>query len=156
MELSPYLESLRRDLTDAAAVGGPEVARAAELLGAALAPALRLVLLDLLTDAAADVTSALGGPSVEVRLRGRDPELVVTAGEQPELPPATAGGDEEGTARLTLRLPETLKARAEQAAAGDGVSVNTWLVRAVSRALVEPPPPTWSPGPRRITGIRRA
>lgn len=156
MELSPYLESLRRDLTDAAAVGGPEVARAAELLGGALAPALRLVLLDLLTDAAADVTSALGGPTVEVRLRGRDPELVVTAAEQPEPPPATAAGEEEGTARLTLRLPETLKARAEHAAAGDGVSVNTWLVRAVSRSLAEPPPSTWSPGPRRITGIRRA
>jgi hypothetical protein len=161
MDLSSYVESLRADVTAAAAVGGAEVARAAELVADALDPALRLVLLDLLTDAADQVTAALDGPTVEVRLRGREPELVVAGTdhltEAPFAPPTPA--DDEGTARLTLRLPETLKARAEQAATAEGVSVNTWLVRAVQRALFEPPSTTsasWPMGPRRITGFGRA
>jgi hypothetical protein len=161
MDLSPYVESLRTDVTAAAAVGGPDVARAAELVADALDPALRLVLLDLLTDAADQVTAGLDGPTVEVRLRGREPELVVTGAEHlaeaAYAPPTPA--EDEGTARLTLRLPETVKARAEQAAAAEGVSVNTWLVRAVQRALFEPTPTTsasWPGGPRRITGFGRA
>jgi hypothetical protein len=117
------------------------------------------VILDILTDTANDLTAALDGAAVEVRMRGREPELVVS-GPAPEPAPAAVPVDDEGTARLTLRLPETLKARAEEAAAVDGVSVNTWLVRAVSRALFEPPQPPplppWPPGPRRITGFGRA
>lgn len=161
MDLSSYVESLRSDVTAAAAVGGSDVARAAELVADALDPALRLVLLDVLTDAADEITAGLDGPVVEVRLRGREPELVVTgqehAAEPAFAPPPPA--DDEGTARLTLRLPETLKARAEESAAAEGVSVNTWLVRAVSRALFAPPPPPpppWPAGPRRITGFGRA
>jgi hypothetical protein len=119
MDLSPYVEALRRDVAGAAAVGGPDVARAAELVAEALGPALRLVLLDLLGDAASDVTAALAGPVVDVRLRGREPELVVSFPQQSE-PVSTAPTEDEGTSRLTLRLPETLKARAEQAAAADG------------------------------------
>ena len=162
MDLSPYVEALRADVAAAAAVGGPDVARAADLVASALDPALRLVLLDLLNDAANELTAALDGPVVEVRLRGREPELVVT-GVEPQAEPAFAPPalpDDEGTARLTLRLPETLKARAEEVAATEGVSVNTWLVRAVQRALFEPPPlpvpPSWPGGPRRITGFGRA
>lgn len=155
MDLSAYVEALRRDVAGAAAVGGADVARAAELVTGALGPAIRLVLLDLLADAASDVTAALAGPVVEVRLRGREPELVVSFPQQadPEPEPPT---EDEGTSRLTLRLPETLKARVEQAAAADGMSVNSWLVRAVTRALSDPPPSAWSTGPRRITGLRRA
>ena len=162
MDLSSYVEALRGDVTAAAAVGGADVARAAELVADALDPALRLVLLGILADAADEITAGLDGPVVEVRLRGREPELVVTgqerAAEPAYAPPPPA--EDEGTARLTLRLPETLKARAEEAAAAEGVSVNTWLVRAVSRALFEPPQPPplppWPPGPRRITGFGRA
>lgn len=156
MDLSPYVEALRRDVAGAAAVGGADVARAAELVADALGPALRLVLLDLLADAASDVTAALAGPVVDVRLRGREPELVVSFPQQSEPASPPPPTEDEGTSRLTLRLPETLKARAEQAAAADGVSVNSWLVRAVSRALTDPPPTAWSTGPRRITGLRRA
>jgi len=156
VELAPYLAALRRDVTAASAVGGPDVARAAELVADALEPALRLVLLDVLANAADELTAALDGYLVDVRLRGRDPDLVVTPAEQPlEHRPPTAAED-EGTSRLTLRLPETLKTRAEQAAAAEGVSVNAWLVRAVTRALSQPPPTSWAPGPRRITGLRRA
>ena len=161
MDLSKYVETLRADVTAAAAVGGPEVARAAELVSDAIDAALRLVLLDVLTDTANDLTAALDGPTVEVRLRGREPELVVTGPAPDPAPAAVPASEDEGTARLTLRLPETLKARAEQAAAADGQSVNNWLVRAVVRAL-EPTPPTFggggfsTSGPRRITGFGRA
>ena len=158
MDLSKYVEALRADVTAAAAVGGPDVARAAELVADALDASMRLVILDILTDTANDLTAALDGPSVEVRMRGREPELVVS-GPVPEPAPAALPTDDEGTARLTLRLPETLKGRAEQAAAAEGISVNNWLVRAVHRALE--PTATFGinfggPGPRRITGFGRA
>jgi hypothetical protein len=166
MDLSRYVDSLRGDVVAAGAIGGPDVQRAAELVADALDSAVRLVLLDVLTDIANELTAALDGAAVEVRLRGREPELVVVAGTAPEPPPSAATADDEGTARLTLRLPETLKARVEQAAATEGASVNTWLVRAVGRAL-EPTPATFfgggfpggspgGPGPRRITGFGRA
>jgi hypothetical protein len=157
MDLSRYVEALRADVTAAAAVGGADVARAAELVVDALDSAVRLVLFDVLTDAANDLTAAMDGSSVEVRLRGREPELVVT-GDMPEPAPTAVPADDEGTARLTLRLPETLKGRAEQAAAAEGISVNNWLVRAVHRAL-EPAVTfggQFSTGPRRITGFGRA
>src|SRR4051794_18840006 len=130
MELSPHLASLRSDLSAAAAVGSDEVARAASLLGDAIEPALRLVLLDLLAEAAEELSGQLPGASVELRLRGREPELVASiqapAQSPPQSPPEPAG--EDGTARLTLRLPEALKTRAETAATNEGLSVNSWLV----------------------------
>lgn len=160
MDLSKYVDALRSDVTTAAAVGGPQVARAAELVADAIDPAFRLVLLDVLTDAANDLTAALDGPTVDVRLRGREPELVVSHPALEPAPAATAPTEDEGTARLTLRLPETLKGRAETAAAAEGLSVNNWLVRAVVRAL-EPTPSTFGgtgfpSGPRRITGFGKA
>jgi hypothetical protein len=156
MDLTPHLNVLRADLAAAAAVGGEQAARAAALLTDALEPALRLVLLDLLAEAAEDLSLQLSGATVEVRLRSREPELVVSgAAPAPEPEPV----DSEGTARLTLRLPETLKARTEQAAVAEGVSVNAWLVRAVGAAL-QPATPfpfgSGSSGPRRITGYGRA
>ncbi|GAC1445600.1 MAG: toxin-antitoxin system HicB family antitoxin [Mycobacteriales bacterium] len=153
MSRSTYVEALRADLSAAAALGGPEIARAGELVAGALEPAWRLVILDVLSDVADDLTVALDGPTVEVRLRGREPEVVV---HHPVQAPAVGPvADDEGTARMTLRLPETLKSRAEAAATIDGVSVNTWLVRAVARAL-EPSPTSGGPGPRRVTGFGRA
>lgn len=158
MDLTPHLDALRADLAAAAAVGGPDAARAAELLGAAVEPSLRLLLVDLLTDAAAELAPQLGGTPVEVRMRGRDPELVVAV--PTHTPAADIPAEDEGTARLTLRLPEGLKARAETAAAAEGQSVNAWLVRAVTRAL-DPgahrsPWTSGGPGPRRLTGYGRA
>ncbi|MDX6200040.1 MAG: hypothetical protein QOJ79_3191 [Actinomycetota bacterium] len=160
MDLSKYVEALRADVTAAAAVGGPDVARAADLVADALDASMRLVILDILTDTANDLTAALDGPSVEVRMRGREPELVVS-GPAPEPAPASMPAEDEGTARLTLRLPDSLKGRAEQAAAAEGLSVNNWLVKAVIRALE--PAVTFNFGgqfptgsPRRITGFGRA
>lgn len=152
MELSPYIERLRDDLAAACAAGGPEVARTADLLTGALSPATRMVLLDSLGAAADEITAALGEGSVEVRLRGGEPEFVVT--QAPSAPPPDPPETDEETTRLTLRLPESLKARAEQAAAREGLSVNAWLVRAVAQGL-EPPTSSRSHGPRRFTGYAR-
>jgi hypothetical protein len=165
MDLSPYLDALRRDLAATAAPGGPEVSRAAELLAASLEASARLCLLEALSDAAAEITSKLGTTSVEVRLRGRGADLVVTDAPptEPHLPPPAAAAVAEGAAdlaRITLRLPEPLKEQVERAASMEGVSVNAWLVRAIANA-VQPGNPTQPPtGPyrfgRRVTGFAQA
>jgi len=154
MELAPYLDSLRRDLTAAAAPGGDDVARAAELLGGSLEASARMCLLEALSDAAAEITTRLTDATVEVRLRGRSADLVVTAVDQPAmaepvapaLSPPVDGGD---LTRLTLRMPEALKTHVEQIAAAEGVSVNAWLVRAVTAAISHPPAPPAPPAPPR-------
>ncbi len=153
MDLTPYLEALRADLAAVAAPGGPDTARAAELLGHSLEASARLVLLEALSDAAAEITTRLDGASVEVRLRGRDADLVVThaIAAPAEPPPVVDGGD---LSRLTLRMPEALKTHVEQTAAAEGVSVNAWLVRAVTAAVQRPAGPP--PGGRRITGFAQA
>src|SRR3954453_23245099 len=133
MDLTPYLESLRADLATAAAPGGSEITRAAELLGNSLESSVRLALLEALSDAAAEITTRLHDPTVEVRLRGRAADLVVSHTAIPEEAPAPAPVAEGGDlARLTLRMPEALKAQVEHTAAVEGISVNAWLVRAVA------------------------
>jgi len=166
MDLTPYLETLRADLAAAAAPGGPETARAAELLGHSLEASARLALLEALSDAAAEITTELRDASVEVRLRGRSADFVVnqsTAEPDVAAPaPALEGGGD--LARLTLRMPESLKTHVEQAAAAEGISVNSWLVRAIAASMTRPPAP---PGPpqhpgrpgrsgKRITGFAQA
>src|SRR4051794_38034051 len=113
MDLTPYLETLRADLAAAAAPGGPETTRTAELLGDALAAAARLVLLEALSDAAAEITTRLTEATVDVRLRGREVELVVdrTATVPPDpAEPGVETYDGGELSRLTLRMPEALKA----------------------------------------------
>ena len=163
MELSDYVGKLRGELASITRFAGEDVARAAELLTEALDSSVRLILLDVLSAAAADITARLDDTVVEVRLADGEPTFVVTTappeGEYDEPAAAAAEGD-PGTARLTLRLPESLKARVEAAAARDGVSVNTWLVRAAGRSLEAPArgrPATgrWGPG-QRITGFARS
>lgn len=171
MDLTPYLEGLRADLAAAAAPGGPEISRAAELLGNSLEPSARLALLEALSDAAAEITAELNDATVEVRLRGREADFVVTQIATPEpvvapqsaAPPLADGGD---LARLTLRMPEALKTYVEQTAAVEGISVNAWLVRAVAAAVntrpaapPPPPPPPHGGGPwsgKRVTGYFQA
>jgi HicB-like protein involved in pilus formation len=135
MDTTPLIESLRQDLIRAAEVGGAEAKAAAERLTLALDPALRLTLMDALSQAAAEIGEALPGVSVEVRLKGREPEFVVVGA--PAAPAADASFEAEegeGVARITLRLPEALKARAEALAARRGQSLNTWLVGAARAA----------------------
>jgi hypothetical protein len=167
MELSPYLETLGRDLAAAAAAGGPDVVRAADLLAGALDASGRLCLLEALSDAAAEITTKLESAAVEVRLRGREADLVVTPvtpAEEPAAHPASppVTGDNGGDlARITLRLPEWLKQAVEQAAVTSGMSVNAWLVEAVGASVKAGPSPKafpMKPGKpgRRITGFAQA
>ena len=143
MDFTPYVDQLRRELVASAELGGDEARVLAERLTGPLEASLRLALLSALSAAAEEITSQLAPGSVDVRLRGGDIGFVVTPGSAPENEPEpapapappTADGDEPATARITLRLPEQLKARIEDAAGREGVSVNTWLVRAVSQGL---------------------
>jgi hypothetical protein len=174
MDLTRHVEALRQQLVIAAEPGG-EPAR--ELAGrlVALDASARLVLLGALSAAAEEITRELAPGSVEVRLRGSDPEFVVTlpepepSGTDPTnvdatvtsaAPPAAAEPDDGGTSRITLRLPDQLKVRIEDAAGRDGVSVNSWLVRAVSDAVgssgrSSPPRRRSASGGQRITGWAR-
>lgn len=144
MDLTPYVEKLRTELAVAAETGGPEARALAERLTAPLESAIRLTLLEALSAAADEITRDLAPGSVDVRLRGLDPSFVVRnpqaeAGE-PEPAPApapvwdeaTSGG---ATSRINLRLPDDLKARIEETAGRERLSVNTWLVRAAASAL---------------------
>jgi hypothetical protein len=138
MELQPYVDSVRHELSVAAAAGGQDAQALAERLTAPLESAIRLVLLEALSEAAQQITRDLAPGSVDVRLRGRDPEFSVSTGIE-DGPDAAAvmpeSDDDGGTWRVTLRLPEHLRAHVDAAARGDGLSVNAWLVRAVSAAL---------------------
>jgi hypothetical protein len=167
MDLTPYIDGLQRDLAASAAPGGPEVIRAAELLGSSIESSARLLLLEALSDAAAEITARLHSATVDVRLRGRQADLTVTeiddVADEPTAPAPpvsdTGAGD---LARVTLRLPEPLKEQVERMAAVEGISVNAWLVRAVATAIGRPPTPPTPPSPprrgpgRRITGFAQA
>ncbi len=141
MDITEYVDTLRRDLSEAARAMGPEIEQAAQRLGFALDSSARLALMDALSHAAAEITNELDGTSVEVRLQGREPVFVVVrSAPAPAEPVAQADEGAEGdgeTVRPTLRLPESLKAKAEELASGRGQSLNTWLVGAV-RAATSP------------------
>lgn len=147
----PYVEKLRRELAVAAGAGTPEARALAERLAGALESAVRLALLEALSAAAGEITRDLAPGSVDMLLRGSDPVFVVTpppvspgeevTSSEAEAVPVTApaavpfAGEDGGTARMTLRLPDQLKARVEEAAGQQRTSVNAWLVRAISAAF---------------------
>ncbi|MEU7636418.1 MULTISPECIES: toxin-antitoxin system HicB family antitoxin [unclassified Streptomyces] len=148
MDLTPYVDSLRRELAVAAEAGGDDARELAERLTAPLESATRLTMLNVLSAAMDEITRELAPGSVDVRLRGLEPDFVVTpppggsghaeavvAAVEPLAAPLPEDGEEGGTARVNLRLPARLKARAEEAANREGLSVNAWLVRAVSAAV---------------------
>lgn len=139
MELQPYVDAVRHELSVAAAAGGQDAEALAGRLTAPLESAIRLALLEALSEAAQEITRDLAPGSVDVRLRGRDPEFTVASGMEdvPDVPAVAApeSDDDGGTWRVTLRLPEHLRSRVDAAARGDGLSVNAWLVRAVTAAL---------------------
>ena len=162
MDLTPYVETLRDSLRTAAAAGGDQARETARLLGDTMEPAVRLALLDALSAMADEVTGALDGDVVEIRVRGREPEVVVVraahepAAEAPTDSPSDDVPDDGSMVRISLRLPDRLKARAEAAASAAGTSLNTWLVHAVTAALRRPSPPPSGRGPRRYTGFARS
>jgi hypothetical protein len=165
MNLAMYVETLRQQLLAAAETGGAEATAVVERLSAGLEAATRLVLLETLSAAADEITRELAPGAVEVRLRGSDPDFVVT------LPSYASGdlegggtmtspafipeaGEEGGTSRLNLRLPEGLKTRIEEAARREGLSLNAWLVRTAAAAAERPlgQTPRTPSGSQRYTG----
>jgi hypothetical protein len=170
MDLRPYVESIHQQLADAAETGGEDARALAERLAAPLDAAIRLALQDALGAAAEEITRELAPGSVELRIRGRNPEFVVSLPpvEQPvdeTSEPVPVGGDapdgagpadadDGGTSRINLRLPDNLKTRVEQAASAEGLSANTWLVRAVVAALDRVQPARRREGPPATGGGR--
>jgi len=174
MNLTTYVSNLGREFATLAEAGGDEARALVERLTGSLESAIRMTLLEALSAAADEITRDLAPGSVELRLRGRDPDFVVT------LPPAepleltardtaaTAGSgpdidlpvaEDSPAARINVRLPEQLKTAIEEAAAREGRSVNAWLVRAAAAALQRSdrdqrpePPAGGKPGRQRFTG----
>jgi len=132
MQLEVHIQAIQQDLTATAGLGDEATAEAARRLSEALASTLHLRLLDLLGEAASEVGSQLSSGRVEVRLAGRDPELVVVLDEAPD---TVQLAGEELKGRITLRLPEKLKAAVEASAEQEGISTNAWLVRTIAQAL---------------------
>lgn len=132
MELDSHIDAIQQDLAATASLGDEATAEAARRLSEALGSTLHLRLLDLLGEAALDLSGQLGTARVEVRLAGREPQLVVVAEEGSDAPLAVG---EELSGRISLRLPESLKAAVEAAAAQEGISTNAWLVRTIAHSL---------------------
>src|SRR2546426_3132408 len=141
METAPHIEAIRTDLEELAG-GDEQTAALVSRLAHALESSLQLRLFDVIGQAALELSDHLPSGRVDVRLAGRDVELVYVSEETAGVAPA----EDEGTARITLRMPEGLKARVEETATREGISTNAWLVRAVGRGL--------SQGPQRRTGRR--
>jgi hypothetical protein len=175
MNIEPYVESIRHQLEVAAEAGGDEARAVIERLAAQLVAPIRLSIQDALAAAADELTMELAPGSVELRVRGREPEFVVSlpptepvAEEVGDIDPALAADWRSGppavgegeVARINLRLPEQLKSRVEQAAASEGLSVNAWLVRAAATAVERNDPARrrerhGQRGPQRYTGWAR-
>ena len=170
MNLSPYLESVRTGVRNAAALADENTQQVAYKLGTAVESATRLALISALSDAAGVISAELAPSSVELRMSGDDPEFVVTVSSPSTEPtmllpdrgrvmtsrPIRASREDEPLSRISLRLPASVKARVDEQAAKDGISTNAWLVRAVMDALADrragatwpeppppPPPPRW-------------
>jgi hypothetical protein len=149
MQIDGHIHALREDLVRVAALGDEATTRAADLLSVAIEASLGRRIQDVLAEAALELNAQLEGAHVEVRIAGRDPELVFVR-EDGSVPEPV---DEAFSARITLRLPESLKQRIESAATREGASVNTWLVQALQRS-VEPRHST-SSSRNRLTGYGR-
>lgn len=170
VEITRYVHDLQNQLLELAEPSGEQATDLARRLASSLDASLRMVLLEALSEAAAEITADLAPGSVEVRLRGREPEFVVTppmprdsgdagdASGAPDQPPTGDYSVDGQATRTTLRLPEKLKTEAETAAAREGISVNTWLVRAVATALsrhrATPPTPPANTGTRFTGWVR--
>jgi hypothetical protein len=133
LQLSNHIEALLADLAAAGELGDDAVAQAAQRLSDALRASAHLRLLDLLSEATLEISGQLPSGHVEIRLAGQEPSLVYVEERETAAEPATQ--DDGMTARITLRLPEALKFAIDAAAAREGLSANTWLVRELKRAV---------------------
>jgi hypothetical protein len=149
MNVAAFVEALQRDLEAVAGIGDEAAQQAAQRISAALEPSLRLRLMDLLGEAAVELTSQLPDGHVDLRVAGGDPEFVYVEERGGPMPSA----EDALSARVTLRLPETLKSIIDAAAQDAGVSANTWLLQQISRSAN---PKRRGPGGRRMTGYGRS
>ena len=133
METAQFIEGLQEDLRELAQIGGDELVHATRRLEGAVKQSATLRLIDALTQVALDLSSQLPNGHIDVRLSGQDPELVYVEEEGEEAP--SPSGEDGLSSRITLRLPESLKSSVERAAEAEGASVNTWIVRALQRAV---------------------
>jgi hypothetical protein len=149
MQIDGHINALREELRRVASLGDEKTAHAAELLSIALESSLARRLQDILAEAALELNSQLDDGHVELRIAGHDLEFVVVHEDGGTPEPV----DEASSARITLRLPESLKQRIESSAAREGASVNTWLVQALQRAVEPRRPSTTSRN--RLSGYGR-
>lgn len=131
MDLTATIQALRSDLADLAGLGDEQVGAVAARLAGLLEGSLSLKLIELVSQVAAEISAQLPSGRVEVRMRGAEPEFVYVD----ERPPPPSGEEADLTARITLRLPDSLKSRIDEAANHEGLSVNAWLVRTLSQAI---------------------
>lgn len=146
MDISQYVDAVRRGAADAAALADASTRDVANRLGTAIESSTRLAIIEALSDAAELVSAELAPTSVEVRMSGPDPELIVSVpspGPAPTVlePPDAMGEadpaepEDEQVARISLRLPGSVKNRVDEVADAEGISTNAWLIRAVVDAL---------------------
>ncbi len=150
MQIDGHIQALREDLGRVASLGDEATAHVAQILSEAIESSLARQLQDILAEAALELNAQLDSGHVEVRIAGRDPELVFVSDDSS----APEAVDEVFSARITLRLPGSLKERIESAASRENASVNTWLIRALQRS-VDPRRPS-SSGRNRLTGYGRS
>jgi len=153
MQTAQFIEALQADLRELAQLGGDELVQAAHRLEGAVKQSATLRLIDALTQVALEVSSQLPNGHVDVRLAGQDPELVYVEDEGEE--PQAQAAEDGLAARVTLRLPDSLKVALEKAAEAEGVSLNTWLVRVLQRSLSSGGGRAIRSG-KRITGYARS
>ena len=150
MQMAQFVEALEADLESVASLGDDSVSQAASRLSQAIRSSAGLRLLEFLSQAAVEISAQLPSGHIEVRLTGQDPNLVFVEEDRIEAAPTP---EDASSARITLRLPEGLKANVEAAAAREGVSVNTWIVRTLAREVAP------LRGPRlgsRLTGFAKS
>ena len=177
MDLSPYIESVRAGVVSASSLADEPTQHVAARLGTAIESSTRLAIIRALSDAAGTISAELAPSSVEVRMVGSEPEFVVsiqTADAEPTLlmpeseqagedAAATSDVEDEPVARISLRLPQSVKTRVDEIASAEGISTNAWLIRAVMDALSErssapasewpqPPRPPMPPAPGAVFG----
>jgi hypothetical protein len=169
MDLTPYLDSVRDGVANAAALADEPTQQVAHRLSTAVESSTRLALIQALSDAASTISAELAPSSVELRMVGADPEFAVTV-QNTETEPTlllnepsyddgsatvaddSAEADDEPVSRLTLRLPQSVKVKVDEMAAADGISTNAWLIRAVMDALSDRPGQQDWPQPPRVPG----
>ena len=136
MQVQPIINAVQATLVSQGSLAGGDVAveEALDLLVTALGPAIRQAAMDLAEQAACEVRAQLPDRMVDLVLSDGDPALRIAESAVA----ADASSTEELDARITLRVPPSLKSLIEDAAETAGASVNAWVLDALSRRTRKP------------------